>query len=132
MRSVWLFVVIALLGVEPARCQIQPFIAKRMNTKSLKRPADGLIPLKEALAELAEAYRINFIYEDALISGRKTHQLRDFSKDFHKDLQKLLSGKPLSYSIVGNRTVVLIPIVIPPRLKRTELSESEAAWRILK
>lgn len=71
------------------------------------------VPLREALAVLAEEYGVYFLYEDSLIGGRTAPALAALSRDLAHDLDHILGDSPLRYEKVGSRTIVITPAKIP-------------------
>ncbi len=108
MRSVmvgcWLWLVF------PAGLSAQtPHLAAKSEHEKIFNETAKFIPLKQALAELSQFYEVNLVYDDILIEGKKARKILKYSKNLHQDLQRLLDHGPLSYTVIGKRTVVIIP-----------------------
>jgi outer membrane receptor protein involved in Fe transport len=71
------------------------------------------IPLREALAILAEVYHVYFLYEDSLIGGRTAPSLAAISHDLSHDLGHILGDNSLGYEKIGSRTIVITPAKRP-------------------
>ncbi|MFQ5631066.1 MAG: carboxypeptidase-like regulatory domain-containing protein, partial [bacterium] len=72
------------------------------------------IPLKKALATIAQAHRVHILYEDSLITNRFGELPARFSDDLYRDLYQLLRQHPLWFHKIGKRTIVLT--YLPPHL----------------
>jgi len=75
--------------------------------------ASQKVPLREALAALANEYGVYFLYEDSLISGRTAPRRASISHDLSHDLGHILGDSPLRYEKIGSRTIVITPAKNP-------------------
>ena len=87
----------------------QTLASKNGGLQPLAPPAQGMVSLKEALADLGKAYQVDFLYEEAVVQGRVGLNLASVSQNFETDLNQVLGDNPLAYAKVGARTIVITP-----------------------
>lgn len=84
-------------------------VSQTTNSPGLRDLPAPKMPLREALAILANEYGVYFLYEDSLIGGRTAPGLAALSRDLAHDLGQILKGSPLRYEKIGSRTIVIMP-----------------------
>lgn len=109
MRPLITVLMLFLIGFLVVNSYAQEFAAKTVEQPVFNQPETQVVPLGEALAHLAEAYQIHFVYEDDVIKGKLAPKLNTMSQDLQRDLQLVLSESSLALTRVGARTIVLTP-----------------------
>lgn len=101
---------ISILPVSKARAQAAKLYTAKIDTRFAKTPDLPSILLKDALNTLSEVYHVSIIFDDALIADRKITPLNKYSRDIQQDLRTILCNEALTYTRVGRRTYVILPL----------------------
>ncbi len=117
MRILKLSFLLGVLGLLVVPAFGQKLASKTLETAAITRPSNSLVPLGEVLAQLAETYNVNFVYEDEVVQGKMVPKLEKTS-NLQQDLQLVLGSNALSFSKVGARTIVLKPMSPEPPAPR--------------
>lgn len=111
-KIVMLFGMIGLFAaasMSPEGLLSQTLAAKDGGMQPLAQPVSKMVSLKEALADLGQAYQVDILYADDLVQGRTGLKLSSVSNNLNDDLIQVLADNPLAYAKVGNRTIVIMP-----------------------
>jgi len=123
MRGLRVFFAL-LLVVFPVHLSVaQEFVSKFHVSRPSAKNHPQKIPLTVALSELARAFNMHIVFDDALVQNKYANADQLAGEDFYKQLASLLEGNQLTYKYIGGRTVVVLEKEPePPQPKRIRIS----------
>lgn len=111
MRLIIVFKIFILLLTVPviALDNVTNMYAQFNKSDGMQEP----VALKEVLTLFEKIYHVNIIYEDDIVDGVKVALPNDLSGNVFNDLQMILEGHNLKYSLVGEKTIIILSKYAP-------------------